>query len=245
MEHIQFKPALIKTKSVRDTAVMMDGLAMLRGDGCMAGICGVAGRGKTFTVQAEAAIHDGVYIRAQYIWRGSELEFVQAICRDLGMPSPPNRRGKCWLEIVDQLSGTDRPIFLDEMQRLPKGFLHIALDLADATCCPVILIGEPELKGMMQENKRVWSRTFQFLEFEPISVSDVMFYSAETTGLKLHPDFAGILHKAASGDFRIIKRSMIALLQYVNANGQTAKGQPVITEEMVRIAAQAGLKGKK
>ena len=244
METIKFTPQLIKTKSFRDSAVAVDGAVTMPGDEQLIGICGAAGMGKTFTSEVLAAQYGGVYVRVQYIWKKSELEFAQALCRGVGMVSPPSRKGKCWLEVIARLKGTNRPVFLDEMQRLPKDFLLLALDLTDATKCPVILVGEPELKGMMEENKRMWSRTFQFIEFEPIAVSDVMLYAADATGIGLDPGIAGILHTAAKGDFRIVKRSMRALVQFVNAKGAGKDGKPQVTEEMARIAAQAGLKGK-
>lgn len=244
MEIVQIKPVLVKTKSVRDVSVVMDNVAMMH-EGCLVGICGYPGLGKTYTVQCRVANTGGIYVRAQYIWGGSELEFVQALCRELGMVTVPYRKGKCWIEVVDRLNGTDQPVFLDEMQRLPKRFLNICLDLADATGCPVVLVGELELKGLMQENGRLWSRTAQFVEFEPITVSDVMIYAAEATGLRISQEVAAILHRAAEGDFRVVKRSMVTLVQYVNAKGPGPDGKPQVTEEMARVATQAGLKGKK
>lgn len=232
---------MIKTPFVRDLDSMMESLSHLEGDGCMAGICGEPGRGKTYTVMAKAAQVNGIYMRAQYIWRGSELEFVQGLCRTLDIKQVPSRKGACYLAAVDKLTHSDRPVFIDEMQRLPKGFLNIALDLADSTGCHVILVGEPELKGMMQENKRIWSRTFQFLEPHPITIADLLGYCYETTGLRIPMDAATVLFKASGGDFRLVKRSVVALVQHINARGNGGQ----VTEEMARIAADAGLKGKR
>lgn len=241
MATIQFRPAMIKTPFVRDLDSMLETLDLLQGDGCMAGICGEAGRGKTFSVMAKAAQTNGVYMRAQYIWRGSEREFVMGLCRALDMPQIPSTKGACYLAAVDRLANSTRPVFIDEMQRLPKGFLNIALDLADSTGCHVILVGEPELKGMMQENKRVWSRTYQFLEPQPISIQEILAYAAETTGIKLSMPAATILLNGSGGDFRLVKRAMVALVQHIRAKGNGDQ----VTEEMARIAASAGLKGKK
>lgn len=240
MATIQFRPAMIKTPFVRDLDSMMETLALLDGDGCMAGICGEPGRGKTFSVQAKASQINGVYMRAQYIWRGSEREFVQGLCRALDMPQVPGTKGACYLAAVDRLANSNRPVFIDEMQRLPKGFLNIALDLADSTGCHVILVGEPELKGMMQENKRVWSRTYQFLEPQPITIQEVLLYALETSGLKLPMPAATVLLQKSGGDFRLVKRAMVALVQHIRARGNG----DTVTEEMARIAADAGLKGK-
>jgi len=125
------------------------------------------------------------------------------------------------MEVVDRLTGTGRVVFLDEMQRLPKEFLNIALDLSDATGCPFVLIGEPELKGLMQENKRVWSRTHRLFEFDKLSLTDVMLFAQKTSGITLRAEIAAILHKSSGGDFRILKRDFIALVRYATRRGRT------------------------
>jgi hypothetical protein len=40
-----------------------------------------------------------------------------------------------------------------------------------------------------------------------------------------------------------VRRDLIALVQFVNAKGPDQDGQPVVSEEMARIATGMGLKG--
>ncbi|MGA7644621.1 MAG: AAA family ATPase [Syntrophobacteraceae bacterium] len=238
MEPIQIKPIFVSTKNVRNFEVMLDGLALAKGEGRLGCVASPPGRGKTFTAQVYAANHDCIYFRVASIWKHSGLDFMQALCLEVGITPPPGRKGRCYSEVVLRLRGTDRPVFIDEVQRLPKDFLNVILDLSDATACPFILLGEEEFKGLMQENKRVWSRTYQLLEFDPISPGDIIFYVREAAGLKLSKEVALILHKNSGGDFRIVRRDLLALVQFANA-----RGTQEIDEELARIAVTVGLKG--
>ena len=76
------------------------------------------------------------------------------------------------------------------------------------------------------------------LEFDPISAGDIIFYAREAAGLRLSKEVAMILHKNSSGDFRIVRRDLLALVQFANA-----KGTREIDEELARIAVTVGLKG--
>lgn len=237
MEKIGLNSVFIDTKSTRDFDFAME--TVPPGEPCLVCVESVPGRGKTFKAQAWAAQHDAVYFRVASIWKRSELDFIQALCFELGIISPPCRKGRCYALAVERLAGTGRVVFVDEVQRLPKDFLNIVLDLSDATACPFVLIGEPELRAIMQGNKRVWSRTFQHLEFEPITRSDIALYAAEAAGIKLGGAVTSILLQSCAGDFRILRRDLLALAQLANAH-QTRD----ITEEMARIAATSGLRGR-
>jgi hypothetical protein len=240
---VQVKPVFVKTKNVRNFESMMDALGQARGEGRLGAVPSPPGRGKTRTAQWFAANHGCIYLRVASIWKRNELDFIQALCREVGVTSPPGRKGSCYQAVVDALAGTDRPVFIDEMQKLRRDFLDIVLDLSDATACPFVLVGEEELRGLMQANGRVWSRTYQQVQFDPIGVSDIMFYAMDAAGLKLPPGVADVLHKSSQGDFRLVRRDLIALVQFVNARGPGEDGQPVVTEEMARIATGMGLKG--
>jgi len=227
--------------NVRAANNMMEGLALVDGEGRLGCLSSTPGRGKTWWSQVWAANNDGVYFRVAKIWRDSELEFMQALCRELDIGNPPGRKGRCYAAVVDKLLGSDRAVFIDEVQRLPKDFLTIILDLSDATMCPIVLVGEPELKTMMQGHARVWSRTFYELEFDAITASDLSLFALKVSGMRLPQSVASILHKASKGDLRIIRRDLIALARLVNAQGPGPDGEPQITDELARIAVKVGL----
>ena len=236
---IEVKPVFVeKTKNVRNFSVMMDGLALGRGEGRLGMVYGRAGRGKTRTAQWYHAHNGGVFLRMQTIWRTSELEFLRALCRELGILSAPGRKGPAFMAVVDTLIMDPKPIFLDEVEKLPKYFLDVIRDLSDLSTAPIILIGEEELVSYMRVNRRVWSRTYQSLEFLPISKPDIVTYIAASAGLAIDNQVAGVFHDASGGDFRIVRRGLLALTQIANAK-QTNQ----ITVDMAQVAVKTGLRG--
>jgi DNA transposition AAA+ family ATPase len=236
---IEYKPVFIEsTKNVRNFKVMMDGLEMGAGEGRLGMVYGRAGRGKTRTSQWYHAHNGGVFLRMQTIWRTSELEFLRALCREVGILSAPHRKGPAFMAIVDALITHPKPIFLDEIEKLPRYFLDVIRDLSDLSTAPVILIGEEELVSYMKMNRRVWSRTFQVLEFLPISRPDIVAYIRSAAGLSVDSRVTGVFYEASGGDFRIVRRGLLALVQIANAK-QTNQ----ITVDMAQVAVKTGLSG--
>jgi hypothetical protein len=202
-------------------------------------VWGRAGRGKTRTCQWWHAHHPSIYLRALKIWSRSDIEFLKDFCRELGVINPPHRRGICFREIVDRLIDDPRPIFLDEIEKVSGIVIEIIRDISDVTAAPFIFAGEEELYGVMERNRRVWSRTYQQLQFNPIDVADIIMYASEASGLKLEIPVAAVLHQASGGDFRIVRRDMLNLVQIADA-----KNTREITVEMAKIAAKTGLTGR-
>ena len=240
--NLKLKPVFIKNKNVRNFSVMMDALSLSEGEGRLASVRGRAGRGKTRTAQWYAAHNDCVYLRVLSIWRASEAGFLQALCRELGVANPPKRKDAAFFTVIDCLMENPRPVFLDEPEKLPASYLHLFRDLTDMTAVPFIMIGEENIESWMKQGRRrVYSRTFQRLEFERIEVSDVILYAKEATEGKvaLSPELATMIHRDADGDFRMVKRAMINLVHVL-----TAKETVKPTEEIVKIAIKMGLRAR-
>lgn len=239
MEEVRFKPTFIRTKNVRNFEVMMDGLSLGEGEGRFGLVYGQAGRGKTRTCEWYHGHHSTIFLRMMKLWARSDIEFLKDFARELGVMNPPHRRGICFREIVERLISNPQPVFLDEIEKLPGDILEICRDITDVTTAPIILVGEEELVGYMNTNRRVWSRTFQKLEFAPLETADVMYYAKETTGLSLPPEGSAMILTASDGDLRLVKRTMINLVQIVNA-----KKAAQVSMEMIRVAIKTGLGGK-
>jgi len=239
MSKLQVTPTFVNTKNVRNFQVMMDALALGAGEGRLGLVYGRAGRGKTRTAQWYHAHNDCVFLRMATVWRTSELYFLQALCKECGIAAPAGRKGPAFAQVVDELLTRPRPIFLDEIEKLPKFFLDLVRDISDLSTAPVILIGEDELHSYMQQNRRVWSRTYQQLHFQPIEVADAMVYFKEIAGVQLPVDAAKLLHQNSGGDFRIIRRDTLSIIHYANA-----KGTDQITVDLVQLATKSGLTGR-
>lgn len=238
--NIKFTPTFVQTKNVRNLWVMMDGLLLDRSDvgderlGC---VWGQAGRGKTRTVQTWAASHNAVYLATVSVW--SEVDFLKALCHELGVRQIPHRKGKCFALIMDALNRNLRPIIIDEIERFGQRYLEIVRDIANLSGGVVVLVGEEELPHLMRQNRRVWSRTYRTLEFEPIPASDIIAYVHQCTGLGLTKEALEVLHKSSQGDLRLVRRDTIALTHAYNNLRRSGD----VDEETARIAVKESLRG--
>jgi DNA transposition AAA+ family ATPase len=239
LKQITLTPVFVKTANVRNFTVLMDALSMAAGEGRLGLVYGRAGRGKTRTAQWYAANNEAVYLRAVTCWATSELAFMQGLARELGIINPPHRKGPCFAEVVDALLTNPRPVFVDEIEKLSARFLDLVRDLSDISTAPFILVGEEELVPAMKRNRRVWSRTYQQIEFKPVGIADLVAYAGSAASLKLSGPVAEIFHKASGGDFRLIRRDILSLVQIANAKGTTE-----VDPDMARTAVTYGLAGR-
>lgn len=243
-EKIQFTPTFVQTKNVRTFETMMDGLLLARGkrgegDERLGCVWGRAGRGKTRTVQTWAARNGSAYLETVTVW--SELDFLKNLARALSVPASgiPGRRGTCFDVVVDAMIATGRPVFIDEIERFGQRYIEIVRDLAKITGGVIVLIGEEELPHLMSQNRRSWSRTYRQMEFEPVSLHDIIGYVGQSTGLRMSEEAAAIMHQASGGDLRVVRRDTINL---AHAAARLRRSGPV-DAELARIACKQGLQG--
>lgn len=239
---IKFTPTFVQTKNVRTFDTMMNGLLIGKvgvgeGDERLGCVWGRAGRGKTRTVQSWAAKNGCVYIETVSVW--SELDFLQKLCYELGVRQIPGRRGRCFELIIEKMTMNGVPMFIDEIERFGQRFLEIIRDLVKITGGVIVLIGEEELPHLMKQNRRIWSRTYRAMEFEPVSQSDIIMYVGQCTGLKMSEAATEIMHKASGGDLRIVRRDTINLAHAASSLRRTGE----VDVELARIACKQGLQG--
>jgi len=242
MESIKFVSNFVPTKNVRNFNVAMDGLALAEGEGRLGIVYGNAGLGKTRAAQRWHAENPSVYLRTRKVWETNYTEFLQELCRELLIMPVPVKKGKCFSAVLDSLLQNPKTVLIDELEKLPAGFLEVVRDLSDLSMTSIVLIGEYELFAYMQKNSRVWSRTFERVEFHPVEIADTLLYVKNHTGGKivLNMDCAAYLHKLLEGNFRLAKRTLLHLIQFCNAK-QTID----IDKEKIKIAFDASLHGEK
>lgn len=236
---MKLTPAFVKTRNVRNFEVLMNGLDLAAGEGRFGLVFGQAGRGKTRTSQWYAAGNACVYMRVLSIWTTSELDFLCALARELGVLTPPRRKALAFQVVLDRLITAPRAIILDEMEKMPSKFLGFVRDLTDLSGSPIVFVGEVELIPYLQAERRVWSRVFQQVEFEPISATDIVYYANDVAGLQVDKAAAGILAASSGGDFRLVRRDVLALVQMCQG-----KGVMSVNAEMATIAAKQALSGR-
>jgi len=242
MEQFTFTPKFVNTRNARNTNVLMNNLlsASRTGEGCIGVIYSEAGLGKTQTTKKWHTDHaESIHLTALTAWYGSELAFLKTLCRELGIKSPPGRKGPAFMAIVDTLLNRPMPIFIDEIEKLNARFLDLVKDITDLSTAPIVLVGEEHLVTHMKKNRRIWSRTFQHLKFERVQIGDAAAYAKETTGIKLTPETLSVLFKGVHANFRELRRTLIALVDIANARGLN----DTVDVETINIALNAGLVG--
>jgi hypothetical protein len=233
-----FNHQWVNTRNERNLDVVMEMLAKAAGEGVLCQITGPAGRGKTRTIRRYAANHRCIYLLCIEIWKRSELPMLQALCRELGANKPFGRANECFRDAVERLLDDPRPVFMDEADLIPQR-INLIRQLGEVTAVPFILVGEQRLADQMSSVDRVWSRTFQTLTFEPVSVSDIVLYGRESGGLEISPPVVHLAHQSTKGqDWRVIKRIVMDLVEIANA-----KRTRDVSVEMMEQAIGMSAKG--
>ncbi len=237
---LKFEHKRVACQNQENFEAMMEILELGRDEGRFGLIYSTAGRGKSRTTAAWAANHGAVHLLMLPIWNASELGFLQALGRELGLKALPLTKNECFAKAVDLLVSQPRPVFLDEMDLCPR-HLNLVRVLSELTGAAFVLIGEKELPALMSQNKRVWSRVFQVLHFEPVSPRDIITYGREAANLEVEAGAAAELNRSPGGeDWRVIKRTMIDVVGLANAK---RTGQ--VSVEMMRQAIKMGFQGVK
>lgn len=227
----------ISTTNERNLEVAMDIVTRTTGKGRLVTVTGAAGFGKTETTLRWAAEHECVHMLVLEIWK-SPLQFLQGLCREHGIPEPPKRTNDCFQLLVERMIRRQKPVFLDEIDLTPQ-HLNLVRQLSMVTAAPMVLIGEDALIGQITGVRRGWSRVYQALQFQPVSLSDVLYYARKSAGLEMAADAAALIHQSACGqDWRDLERVTVQLVEIANA-----KRSRVITEEMAGTALKMTLKG--
>lgn len=235
---MKLNPSFVKTKNVRNFQALMSGLEMAEGEGRFGLVWGQAGRGKTRTAQWYCADNNAVYLRVLAIWATSELDFLCTLAKELGVLTPPRRKAAAFQAVLDKLAMDPRPIILDEIEKLHPKFLEFLRDLTDLSGAAIIFVGEENLVEHLMHERRVWSRVFQQMQFEPINASDIIYYAADVAGLQVDKEASQIVATSSGGDFRLVRRDVVALAQICRA-----KDSKEVTAEMASIVAKQALRG--
>lgn len=249
-EKLSFNPTFVQTTNVMRFLTMMTELSLDKSVGRFAMMSSDAGLGKTWAAENWHCNNPSIYLLMQAVWASSPMGFLEALLKKLGhkINDLPRSQSRAFAMLLDALVEDPRPIFLDEVDLMPKKIIEIIRNLTDLTAAPVILIGEGGLPHLLMENARVWSRVVTQVRFEPLSESDVMLYAKKVAGMALSAEVGRIVHKASdglhgAGNFRLIKNVVLRLVSRGNADGGP-DGPAPITPEMAKLAVSDALTGR-
>lgn len=154
----KLRTEIIDTTVTRDVAGAIN-LARITGDkeGNISIIYGPAGCGKTKSAESYCAQNPNAILSTlndrTRDGKGVERAIMQAV-ETHGFKTNQSR----WKWLTEKLFGSKRPILIDNAQRLNSSGLAWVFDFQDATGCPIILVGNPEVLTRIKANDQFFSR---------------------------------------------------------------------------------------
>lgn len=191
----------------------------------LAMVTGPAGRGKTESARRYATQTEAIYIpplntrTPAMVLR--ELAFELAGMR-------PTRSDACLNIIGEEMAKSRRLIMIDEADLLQMQVLEMLRNVNERYACPILLIGEDELKGRIASRRRLQSRIRRRMEFGPVTQQDVAFFFKQSL-VVAPPAVTAMIQQQARGDWRPVLTSAIGIERAMRATGTSE-----ITVEMTK-----------
>ena len=174
----------------------------------LAMVTGPAGRGKTEWAKHYATNSTAVYLPPLNIRTATmllrEIAFEVAEVR-------PARSETCLAAIADGLAKDRRLIIVDEADLLEMRVLEMLRNLNERLACPVLLIGEDNLKARVVSRRRISSRIRRHIPFGPIDQPDVALFFRKALEMNIEPAEVAAIVVHAKGDWRPVLTLAIAL----------------------------------
>lgn len=184
----------------------------------LAMVTGPAGRGKTEAAKQYAVNSDAIYIPPMNI--RSPAMILREIAFELdGLR--PSRSDACLTIIGEAMARKRRLIMLDEADLLDMRCLEMMRNVNERYACPVMLIGEEELKGRVGSRRRLASRIRRRMEFGPINQFDIAHYLKTSLGVRATADVTAAIQRHANGDWRPVLTVAIAVDRAMKTSGIT------------------------
>ena len=209
-----FIPTVNVTKFQKICQELEDSMSLIGPS--LAMVTGPAGRGKS-----EAAKHYAIHSNAIYIPpmnTRTPTMVLREIAFELGKIRP-QRSDACLNIIAEEMAKERRIIFIDEADLLPMQILEMLRNLNERYACPVLLIGEDELKGKIESRRRLSSRVRRRMEFTPVMQQDVAFFFKTCLDLIISAEVASAIHKESRGDWRPVLTTAIGIERAMKASG--------------------------
>ncbi len=195
-------------------------------------VTGPAGRGKSEAAKRFATQTDALYIPPLNIRTPAmvlrEISFELAKVR-------PNRSDACLAVIGDEMMKDRRLILIDEADLLPMIVLEMLRNINERYACPVLLIGEDDLRGKVASRRRIASRIRRKLEFGPVTQQDIAYFFKRSMDLKITPEHAAPIHKHSNGDWRPVLTAAIGIERAMKASNLTEIA-PELVKDVLRNA---------
>lgn len=192
----------------------------------LAMVTGPAGRGKTEAARHYAVRTEAVYLPPLNV--RSPVMLLREIAFELGKIRPYRMDG-CLTVIADETMKSRRLIIVDEADLLAMSILEMLRNINERFSCPILLIGEDELKGKIASRRRLVSRIRRRMEFSPINQADIAYFFQRALEQKIGPDLAATIQRRSNGDWRPVLTLAIGIERAMRASGKDE-----VTAEMIK-----------
>lgn len=182
----------------------------------LAMVTGPAGRGKSEAAKHHAAQTNAIYLPPMNI--RSPAMVLREIAFELSKMKPA-RSEACLNIIGDEMAKDRRLVIIDEADLLSFQILEMLRNINERYSCPLLLIGEDELRGRIASRRRISSRIRRRIEFLPVTQGDVIYFFEQSLEIKLPGDVASIILHHAKGDWRPVLTTAIGIERAIKASG--------------------------
>mgnify|MGYP006273769393 CR=1 FL=1 len=119
---------------------------------CMTALVVPAGAGKTLVLETKTGETAGFYVYADE--DDTAVKFLAKLARAVGIdPEKPRRRTAADIKaaIIERISGTGRPIYIDEAHRLPPQCFGRVRSIHDQTGSPIVMAGTHDILNRIDD----------------------------------------------------------------------------------------------
>jgi DNA transposition AAA+ family ATPase len=191
----------------------------------LAMVTGPAGRGKTEAARRFATQTEAIYLPP--LNTRTPTMVLREIAFELaGMR--PVRSDACLQIIGDEMFKQRRLIIIDEADLLAMQILEMLRNVNERYACPILLIGEDDLKGRIASRRRLQSRIRRRLEFGPVTQQDIAYFFKQSL-VVAPPAVTALIQQHAKGDWRPVLTAAIGIERAMKATGTNE-----ITVEMTK-----------
>ncbi|WP_446807995.1 AAA family ATPase [Methylomonas sp. 2BW1-5-20] len=131
---------------------------------------GPSGWGKSLSSNYLCNQMRGYYIQVKSIW--SKKVILQKILGEMGI-KPAQTTGEMLDQVCDQLSASQRPLVIDEMDHVvDKKAVELVRDIYEGSQAPILIIGEENLPQKLKKWERFHGRILAFVPALPVDLED-------------------------------------------------------------------------
>jgi len=175
-----------------------------------------AGRGKTEASKHRAANSTAIYLPPMN--KRSPLMLLREITFDLAKVKP-GRIEPCLEIIGDEMAKDRRLIIVDEADLLPMAILEMLRNINERYSCPILLLGETELRGKVGSRRRIASRIRRSMDFAALTQPDIVLFFKKALEFELSPSVTAIIHRHSQGDWRPVLTLAASIERAMKASG--------------------------